>query len=46
MLWSLLLVKQLDPWSPYSNDDPDPTACDPRSGAVIPYPTPFFAEDP
>ena len=34
-------VGQPDPWSPYSNADPDPTACDPRFRCCDPWSHPI-----
>ena len=41
--WGLCCyVGQPDPWSPYSNADPDPTACAPRSRCCDPRSHPIF----
>ena len=39
ILWSWLLYPREEPdsWSPYSTTEPDPTACDPRSGRCDPW---------
>ena len=35
-------VRKPDPWSPYSNADPDPTACDPRYRPCDSWSHPIF----